>query len=122
MSAHVSQPSLQYYGVLNGIMYRIDTDSMSPAGRMVGAVPLALQAPALAQPLRAPTPSAEAIEAAERQAAEALAAERLRAERTAARALLFKRDGSEPLRAGHPDLWALLVAGTCLEGTAYPAR
>ena len=32
---------------------------------------------------------------------------------------LFPRDGAEPLRAGHPDLWQLLVAGTCLEGSTF---
>jgi hypothetical protein len=32
---------------------------------------------------------------------------------------VFNRDGAEPLRAGHPDLWHLLVAGTCLEGTTF---
>jgi hypothetical protein len=34
---------------------------------------------------------------------------------------LFKREGAEPLRAGHPDLWALLVRGTSLEGTSFQA-
>jgi hypothetical protein len=33
----------------------------------------------------------------------------------------FYRDGAEPLRAGHPDLWNLLVAGTCLEGSVFQA-
>jgi hypothetical protein len=31
----------------------------------------------------------------------------------------FYRESAEPLRAGHPDLWNLLVAGTCLEGSIF---
>lgn len=121
MSAHLSQPSFQYYGVLNGIMYRIDAESASPAGRMFGAVPIAMPARAVEYVALAPLREAEAVPAPEAKSAEELAAEQLRAERVAARALLFKRDSAEPLRAGHPDLWALLVAGTSLEGTDYPA-
>lgn len=121
MSAHLSQPSFQYYGVLNGIMYRIDAESASPSAPLFGAVPVSLQNTVFERMARAPSPVAEAPAVIDMKSPEELAAEQLRAERAAARALLFRRDGAEPLRAGHPDMWALLVNGTSLEGTDFPA-
>lgn len=29
-------------------------------------------------------------------------------------------DARQPLPAGHPDTWGLIIRGTCLEGTPWP--
>jgi hypothetical protein len=124
MSAHVTEQSFQYVGILNGVMYRIDPSSGGPAEPMFGTQAFKkwynlddnkasaasnLMQPAVPQLSAAPVPAPTAA------VAEAVIVERV----AAPPSNLFPRSGAEPLRAGHPDLWALLVAGTCLEGCAY---
>ena len=117
MSAHLSEQSFQYVGILNGVMYRIDPAtgrSMEPMSE--------------AQPFKAWSGNETSAQIGAALAtmgsapAEAPVVEAIVVERVAAvPSNLFPRSGAEPLRAGHPDLWALLVAGTCLEGSAYSA-
>ena len=126
MSAALSEHSFQYVGILNGVMYRIDPLSGRSVEPMFGSQPFkkwsdfsdgessaraAAASPALSALLPAVGP--------EPAIAASVVAEALSAEPVAAPSKLFPRSGAEPLRAGHPDLWALLVAGTCLEGSAF---
>jgi hypothetical protein len=138
VSAHVPQQTTPYYvGTLNGVMYRIRPGAMVPGGKMFalepfegpGHVPGQDRAPLVLRPAvpagrdqvaLAFEPPAPAIRD-EAAASAALLAEQAKAERAAVAARLFKREGAEPLRAGHPDLWALLVRGTSLEGTTFQA-
>lgn len=122
VSAQISQQNFQYCGILNGVAYRIDPASGGSFKPMFEVEFWRMPAgPAVSTP--APVVSvASAAAIVEAEAAESLAAaaaEAARAERIARHANLFPRSGGEPLRAGHPDLWALLVAGTCLEGSEY---
>lgn len=32
----------------------------------------------------------------------------------------IRPDGLQPLPAGHPDTWGLIIRGTCLEGMPWP--
>lgn len=123
MSASISEQSFQYVGILNGVMYRIDPSTgrsiepmfglqpsndwadftrEEPSALVGGALQVAHEAPAVETAADAGVDDAVVLLG-----------------RVAAPSNLFPRSGAEPLRAGHPDLWALLVAGTCLEGTPF---
>ncbi len=133
MSAHVSQPKAEYLGILNGVVYRLDTEAAG-SGRLFGLVPFKVQSPALAERFAvrhaevevtarsdAGTPDVDASTDAGLPpllSAEASLDGAVNAKAEAV-TTLFKRDGAEPLRAGHPDLWNLLVAGTCLAGSTF---
>ena len=123
MSASISEQSFQYVGILNGVMYRIDPATGRSIEPMPGSQPFkswgdfTLDAPSAPRDAALQT-SGEAF--ATEIATNVGAADRgVLVERVAAPSNLFPRSGAEPLRAGHPDLWALLVAGTCLEGTPF---
>jgi hypothetical protein len=123
VSAQISQQNFQYCGILNGVAYGIDPASGGSFKPMFEVESWRMpMAPAVGKPAPDVTVASEAAsseaETAETMAA-AAAAEMVRAERIARTANLFPRSGGEPLRAGHPDLWALLVVGTCLEGSEY---
>jgi hypothetical protein len=122
VSAQISQQNFQYFGILNGVAYRIDAASGGAFKPMFEVESWKLPVtPAVSQPTPVITVASTAVNA-EAETAESLAAaaaEVARAERIARQANLFPRSGGEPLRAGHPNLWALLVAGTCLEGSEY---
>ncbi len=139
VSGQVRQELAQYVGIINGIIYRIET-SLGQSGQMFEFVPM--EAPSVPagehfetltkRPPPAETPEARSKSAASFGAArtpdspagaEAVAVEAaggtapVQVEESPAKP--FARDGAEPLRAGHPDLWRLLVAGTCLEGSTF---
>ena len=125
VSAQISQQNFQYCGILNGVAYRIDPasgGSFKPMFELDSWKLPTAPAPAVSKPAPDVTVASQAA-VSEAETAETLAAaaavEAARAERIARAANLFPRSGGEPLRAGHPDLWALLVAGTCLEGSEY---
>jgi hypothetical protein len=128
VSAQVSQQGFQYFGILNGVTYRIDPASGGLFKPMFGLdswkMPATPPTPAAA-PKSEASPGVTVASAAAREQAEAVATvaavEESPVEKTARPSNLFPRSGGEPLRAGHPDLWALLVAGTCLEGSEYSA-
>jgi hypothetical protein len=137
VSAHLAQPNSEFFvGTLNGVMYRIRPGALATGGTMFSLEPIDAPAPALArarEPIdlrsdgvlrgRAPAQAPVAVPSAPGDAALEGIVEPVpdtaTAEREAAAAKLFKREGAEPLRAGHPDLWALLVRGTSLEGTTF---
>jgi hypothetical protein len=137
VSAHVSEQTIPYYvGTLNGVMYRIRPDALAPGGKHFALEPFEGPRHGIAQPAdptglgivgsAAPDLAAQLAAPLVPVAADAPVvalspADRAKAERDAAAVKLFKREGAEPLRAGHPDLWALLVRGTCLEGTTFQA-
>ena len=118
MSAHISEQSFQYVGILNGVMYRIDPLSGRSIEPIFASRSLtkwsddAEEEAAADVSMALPNVSAEAAGASE-MVAEGVA------EEVVPVSSLFPRSGAEPLRAGHPDLWALLVAGTCLEGSEF---
>jgi hypothetical protein len=127
MSGQTQDGLPQYLGIMNGIVYRIDTSSEEP-GKKFGLVPLEIQH-------CASSPDKAALSAYPASLLTALASSGVAktsvtqsvSEASVKRApapevsfvTLFTRDGPEPLRAGHPDLWHLLVAGTCLEGSEF---
>ncbi len=123
MSAQISEQTSQFYvGTLNGVTYRIGPGAMTPGGKLFALEPFEgmpmpvadrSAAPRAATPAAPETPAP--IATVETTAGTAPV------ERATAAATLFKREGAEPLRAGHPDLWALLVSGTSLEGTSFQA-
>jgi hypothetical protein len=120
MSVSISEKNFQYVGILNGVMYRIDPTSGRSVEPMSGSQPLAkwsdhAKTDASAHPAAAVVPSVSAPPVIE-AAAEAQA---VSVRRVALPSTLFPRGGAEPLRAGHPDLWALLVDGTSLEGSTF---
>jgi hypothetical protein len=134
VSGQIGQESAGYLGIINGIVYRIDNRLGTSWGRLE-PLPMELQSKALdaclakalhGRPASAPPPlpvsahssSAEADDG-RRVAGEEATAEKAPAQKDESIARLFAREGSEPLRAGHPDLWRLLVAGTCLEGGTF---
>jgi hypothetical protein len=119
MSVSIGERSFQYVGIVNGVMYRIDPTSGRSVEPMFGAQPYktwsdypTIDAPAHASAARPSQIGALAIEAS-------TTAEARSVQRVAVPSTLFPRSGAEPLRAGHPDLWALLVTGTSLEGSAF---
>jgi hypothetical protein len=120
MSVSVSEQSFQYVGILNGVMYRIDPSSGQSLTPMFEAEPFK-QWPKFGrdEALAPATPAVPAISITEPAVETPAADQVVKAEQAAAVSNLFPRSGAEPLRAGHPDLWALLVAGTCLEGSSF---
>jgi hypothetical protein len=140
VSAQLSEQTFQYFGILNGVTYRFGPSSDGSFKPMAGGQPWqpverttvssdADAAPIAALPVKAEPENAlrdvgvsdDAMREQEIVAQAAAAAAEARDQRLARSAALFPRSGGEPLRAGHPDLWALLVAGTCLDGTGYAA-
>jgi hypothetical protein len=130
VSAHISESGVEYVGIINGVTYRIGPATGAIPQSAFARTPFGVQPFSPTQwliPIEPPQPVTtspdEARTAAAVQADAAPAIDPLvdqaRAEREARAAKLFKRDSAEPLRAGHPDLWALLVAGTCLEGSTF---
>jgi hypothetical protein len=133
VSGQVDEQSSRYLGILNGVMYRINMDTGN-SGRTFELVPFELQPAATAEggePDATMPPLAVDLEAVAAAVAPsvAVASRRVaraqpiidvaRAEKKERTAKLFNRDDGDPLRAGHPDLWNLLVAGTCLEGSTF---
>lgn len=132
MSAHISGSSGEYFGILNGVTYRIDPNVDASSRGIFRLTPLNMQPVRPTMPL---TPvdalhsaTADLHEAASATAISAgatpapdLVMDQASAEKEARTAKLLKREGPEPLRAGHPALWAILVAGTCLEGSLFQA-
>ena len=130
MSAHISGSSGEYFCILNGVTYRIEPNS--DASEIVRLAPFNVQPPrttmSLAPVIALNSATADLHEAAPATAAPAgtipvpdLVMDQASAEKEARADKLLKRDGPEPLRAGHPALWAMLVAGTCLEGSPFQA-
>jgi hypothetical protein len=116
VSGQIRVQAAQYVGIINGVVYRIDSN-MSLSGERVELVPLQVQSIALNERI-AP------LETVRRQpnmldawpaAIDGSDTTKTPPDPADAQA----REGPEPLRAGHPDLWHLLVAGTCLEGTTF---
>jgi hypothetical protein len=134
VSGQIRLQSAQYVGIINGIVYRIDSNT-DRSGERVELVPLEVASTTLDERI-APfehkrrqsnrpddrpaaidgsnttktTPTPAGAQATATQAPDQEPASEFR---------LFNREGPEPLRAGHPDLWRLLVAGTCLEGSTF---
>jgi hypothetical protein len=120
MSGQIQTQPAQYVGIINGIVYRIDCNK-GRAGETVELVPLALDAKALDGRLARSENRQAADLVSNNQdpaATDAIVAD-APDHKPAQGFVLFTRDGPEPLRAGHPDLWRLLVAGTCLEGSTF---
>jgi hypothetical protein len=119
MSASVSEQNFQYVGIINGVMYRIDPSNGRSVEPMFGSQPIKKWSdyPTIEASAQSSAALATAREAPASVASTAIEASSV--QRIAASSSLFPRSGAEPLRAGHPDLWALLVTGTCLEGSAF---
>jgi hypothetical protein len=113
VSAHTEQNTSHLMGMWNGVLYRIDPDA--PGGRVEIAPPKLPMRSVETRVEATPMVSAARLVAAGREPIASQAAD----DASATAALLFKRDGSDTLRPGHPDLWALLVAGTSLDGCSY---
>jgi hypothetical protein len=131
MSGQIQAGHTRYLGIINGIVYRIDS-TVSPTGTAFGLVPLEMEPLPVGEGLATtqPMPPSAAPAARRRSVEMSVAAaetsetpsgtdDDARARKAEIAAALFPRDGAEPLRAGHPDLWNLLVAGTCLEGSSF---
>jgi hypothetical protein len=127
VSAHIRESAVEYVGIINGVTYRIGPGADAMSQGAFGRVPFGVRPFTATQwliPMEPPQPAEAAPDEAAAVQADAAPAvdplvEQARAEREERAAKLFKRDSAEPLRAGHPDLWALLVAGTCLEGSSF---
>ncbi len=134
MSGQVHQRRTHYLGIINGIVFRIDGVA-DGAGGTIGLVSLETETmPTVKEIAAAPRTAAPAAQAAlplsghvssvvaETSGNRCGAAETVGEAHTGkaeSPVTLFPRDGADPLRAGHPDLWNLLVAGTCLEGSTF---
>jgi hypothetical protein len=114
VSAHIEQNPFPLMGMWNGILYRIDPDA--PGGRVEVAPPKVLLRSVGSAIKPSPAIPAARLVDANREPM----ATQSRIDASTRAALLFKRDSSDTLRAGHPDLWALLVAGTSLDGCSFP--
>jgi hypothetical protein len=133
VSAQVREQSARYLGILNGKVYRISTN-LDSSEKTLELVPFALQPPPTiehckpdetshssatdheaASPAVAPPPAVASRRVARAEPID----DEARAEKKERAARLFSREDSDPLPAGHPDLWNLLVAGTCLEGSTF---
>ncbi len=142
VSSQSIERAAEYVGILNGVIYRIpprmggsESASFSiphrrpPMQPAQGHAAVAARSK-LGEPLAViPAVAPDVVERLVPSAADGHDAERppsvdqeTGSENDQQAAKLFKRDGNEPLRAGHPDLWRLLVAGTCLEGSSFDAR
>ena len=134
MSGQIRQGFTGYLGIINGVVYQIDS-ALHTSWRPLDLVPAGLQSNALNArlanhvnerpvsahldaPLSAPAPSAKARDSTGLIVKRATV-ERVPVQKDETKAGLFIRESAEPLRAGHPDLWHLLIAGTCLEGNAF---
>ena len=127
MSGQTRDGLTQYLGIINGIVYRIDNSPEEP-GKKLGLVPLDLQHLGGSSDKAALSayPAALLTALASSGAAKAPDSPRVAEAKLATAPALegslvtqFPREGPEPLRAGHPDLWRLLVTGTCLEGNTF---
>jgi hypothetical protein len=125
VSGQIRVQAAQYVGIINGVVYRIDSN-MSLSGERVELVPLQVQSIALNERI-APLETVRrqpnmldawpaAIDGSDTTKTPPDPADD---QEPVNDFRLFTREGPEPLRAGHPDLWHLLVAGTCLEGTTF---
>jgi hypothetical protein len=119
MSLSISEQSFQYIGILNGVMYRIDPLSGRSVEPMDGYQPLKTWSDYATNGAHAQSSAALQTVSGAPAVDEATVAAAVPVQRVAAAPKLFPRSGAEPLRAGHSDLWALLVAGTCLEGSSF---
>lgn len=128
-----SEQPARYLSILNGVWYRVDA-SMVSSGRVFRLAPQDIQSaaamgrlvpdttihPFAAHREAIPTVVAPPIAAdSERSARAEPNVEEVHTEIQEKAAKLFTRESGEPLCAGHPDLWNLLVAGTCLEGSTF---
>ena len=128
--------SSHYVAVLNGRWYRIDGDMNSSVELFRTGTPDWHAPPAQVPAASRPETAVDAdLPAARRDAvpAETAASVTIQAKRSRLRIITedagaemqqnrkrpFNRDSADSLRAGHPDLWNLLVAGTCLEGSMF---
>ena len=127
--------SSHYVAVLNGRWYRIDGEKNS-SEEFFRSDPLDLQPPPAAAPAAGldpaktaslyvstvgPVPESEAAPeiVSKKRYRPRIKIEDASSEMQQNGVRPFSRDGSDSLRAGHPDLWNLLVAGTCLEGSVF---
>jgi hypothetical protein len=119
MSVSIGEQSFQYVGILNGVMYRIDPSTGRSVEPMFGSQPLKTWSDFVRDEAPSSVRAALVTVTEELETVAEPAIEAVSIERIAVPSNLFPRSGGEPLRAGHPDLWALLVAGTCLEGSQF---
>jgi hypothetical protein len=133
LSDKCHERSFQYVVVLNGVWHGLDA-TMGSSGALFEIDRQNLQPPlpkarletatkrrsfcVRSKPLPAVAASPGTVDGAD-PAAQSLGGNQAEPERQASAAKLFHRDSADPLRAGHPDLWNLLVTGTCLEGSPY---
>ena len=134
MSGQTGCESIEYCGVINGIVYRF-TNNVADSETVFEIAPLGINSAAVGESLLASLDNALASGSSEIRLPLATGSTTAEdtdspppAEATVEPAViqeqelpvrLFAREGAEPLRAGHPDLWRLLVAGTCLEGSTF---
>jgi hypothetical protein len=134
LSSKSNEQSRQYIGVLNGVWYRMDADENSTGGLCrldPKDLPPSAKIPAISGTNRYSQSahsnlSQEIISEARNGNFQDKVVQRTNVDDLASElskndVKRFYRDGAEPLRAGHPDLWNLLVAGTCLEGSVFQA-
>jgi hypothetical protein len=134
VSGQIRQGFTGYLGIINGVVYQIDS-TLHTSWRPLEVLPVELQSNALHArlanplnerplsahpdaPLSAPAPS-EKTGGTSGLIGKRATVERVPVQKDEATTRLFTREGAESLRAGHPDLWHLLIAGTCLEGSAF---
>jgi hypothetical protein len=124
--------SARYLGVLNGVWYGMDANSDSSGGifklsqQDVPSPAVARLMPGMArssvaaprEPVSAVVEPPEADDVEDWPVSET-GVEDEGSETPEKPVKPFYRESAEPLRAGHPDLWNLLVAGTCLEGSIF---
>jgi hypothetical protein len=126
------EQTARYLGVLNGVWYGMDANGKSSGGIFklaqhdVPSPAVARLMPGMTRSSDAPPrgPAAAAVYPQKATDVEDLPAtetsvEDVGSETPEKPVKPFYRDSAEPLRAGHPDLWNLLVAGTCLEGSIF---
>jgi hypothetical protein len=126
VSGQIGQGLTSYLGIINGTLYRID-GAMDPSWKLLELVPLKIQSTPvdahLATVLNGPPLSALAFpaegEGSPRLTGKEAPVKKALVQKDESAVRLFAREGAEPLRAGHPDLWHLLVAGTCLAGGTF---
>jgi hypothetical protein len=134
LSSKSHEKSSQYIGVLNGVWYRMDADAHSPGALFrldPKDLPPSAKIPAISSTNRCSQSAhsksnREIVSQAEScnfqaDIIQTTTVDDLASEFSGNDVKRFYRDGAEPLRAGHPDLWNLLVAGTCLEGSEFQA-
>jgi len=128
------EQSPRYVGVLNGVWYRMDAN-IDNSGGVFKLAQQDLPSPAVARLMPGMTPCSVAVprepastvesppkaDYVEERPTTETSIEDGGVERPDKPVRPFYRDSAEPLRAGHPDLWNLLVAGTCLEGSVFQA-